>query len=170
MMRPYDIIIIAALTGLWLVLNEGFGVFLLVTGVVAAAASLYTVRFFMPDSMLKGINFAKLMFYPFFLFGQVYLSGFYVIKIILRGGNVDVVTARTRLTNRLLRVVLVNSVTLTPGSVTLDEEDGVLTLLWLRPNSDVRDVTREEVEARLTMAMERRLIKAEKAAEVRDQC
>ena len=70
--------------------------------------------------------------YPFYLIGQIYLAGFSAIKLILSQPKVDIVQVKTSVTNEFLKVILANSITLIPGTVSLDLKDETITVLWLR--------------------------------------
>ena len=61
------------------------------------------------------------------------MSGYFVIKMIIKGKvRADVLQTKTELTNDTLRVILAESITLTPGSVMLDLTEDVITVLWLK--------------------------------------
>jgi len=63
------------------------------------------------------------------LFGQIYVGGIAVIRIILLGAHVEIVKVDTLIRNKVLRTILVNSITLVPGSISLDLKDNIITVL-----------------------------------------
>lgn len=70
--------------------------------------------------------------YLIFLLGQMYLSSFAVLINILRGKiNPRVVHFRTRLHSDLGRVLLATSITLTPGTISLELQEDHLIVHWL---------------------------------------
>lgn len=72
------------------------------------------------------------VFYFLFLILQIYLSSFKVAwKVITGNINPRIVHFRTRLKYDLARALLANSITLTPGTVTLDLDDDHLIVHWL---------------------------------------
>jgi multicomponent Na+:H+ antiporter subunit E len=73
-----------------------------------------------------------LVVYLAVLIFQMYISSFKVLWSILRGrANPGVVHFRTRLSSDIGRVALANSITLTPGTITLDLDDDHLIVHWL---------------------------------------
>ena len=72
---------------------------------------------------------------------------------------VDIVTVKTKLKNESLRIILADSITLTPGSILLDLKDEFITLLWIRDKFTPSDS--ETADRMLKGKLERRLLKAE---------
>jgi len=113
----------------------------LITGIVISIFCIVYSGKFLPLKKIAHVSILKLFFYFFYLIGQIYVSGFYVIKVILTGkAHVDIVEVDTTLTNDTLRVLLADSITLTPGSVMLDMTDDKITVVWLRSLRDTRHV------------------------------
>ncbi|GAH60549.1 unnamed protein product [marine sediment metagenome] len=81
--------------------------------------------------VLMAINFNRTI-YPLVLLTKVYLASFKMIIPVITGqSNPRVVHFRTRLKSELARVVLANSITLTPGTLTLDLDNDHLIVHWL---------------------------------------
>ena len=73
-----------------------------------------------------------LLVYLAVLIFEMYVASFRVLWNILRGRiNPGVVHFRTRLSSDIARVALTNSITLTPGTITLDLDDDHLVVHWL---------------------------------------
>lgn len=134
--RIYDVIV---LTLVWIILREYFSVFTVVAGIGVSIGCIWFYHKYIPLKEILKANYLKLFLYFLYLIGQVYYAGFFVIKVILTGGKVDIVDVKTKLTDETLRVMLADSITLTPGSILLDLKGDTLTLLWLREKSDMRD-------------------------------
>lgn len=63
---------------------------------------------------------------------KMYMASFKVLWLIIRGGiNPRVVHFRTRLKSDIARVTLSNSITMTPGTITLTLDDDHLIVHWL---------------------------------------
>jgi len=105
------------------------------------------------------VKFSRLLFYLFYLIGEIYVQGFFVIKMILSGVRVDIVEANTKLKSDFLRAVLISSVTLTPGSIPLGLEGETLTVLNL---GSTKDENAYQVVDSLRARLEKKLIKAQK--------
>ena len=160
-MSKGNIVITAALTIVWIILVESLSPIVIVTGVAIGVVCVFFGKKFLPLEKIKGVNFNKLTSYPFFLLGQIFSSSIYVSKIILFGAKTDIVKVETGLENDSLRVMLADSVTLTPGSLLLELEGGKMTILWLRPKGSP-DVEQTENPSRQIMGkLEKRLAKAQ---------
>ena len=151
---------IVLLTLVWVILCEKLSVLTVATGVVISAGCVRFCYKYLPLNIITGVNFLKLAAYPFYLIGQIYMSGFDSIKIVLTGAKVGIVEVRTKITNDFLKVVLVNSITLIPGSISLDLQDEIITILWLRGKTDdPQDV--DAADKLLKSALERKLLQAQ---------
>jgi multicomponent Na+:H+ antiporter subunit E len=73
-----------------------------------------------------------LVIYMLLIIFKMYVASFKVLFNVIRGNiNPRVVHFRTRLKSDLARVLLANSITLTPGTITLNLEDDHLIVHWL---------------------------------------
>lgn len=159
-MGRHTIFIVPALTVVWIILMEEISVLSVVLGVVTGVLVSVFSKKFLPSQEISNVNFFKLITYPFYLIGQIYVAGVAVIKIILTGSVVDIVTVKTALKSEALRVILADSVTLTPGSILLKLDKENLTLLWIRGKDTHADP--DTAGELLKGALERRLLKAER--------
>lgn len=144
----------------WMILREQFSLWTLLVGIVLGIGCIWFYHKYLPARGGSGLNMLRFGVYLFYLVGQIYIAGIFVLKVILTGAKVDIVRVKTQLTNESLRVVLANSITLTPGSILLDLKDDTLTLLWLRAKNDMRDP--EVADAVLKENLERQLLKVQK--------
>jgi len=156
-----NLLIVLALTCVWVLLREDFTVATIISGLVFSAATLVFCNKALPMDKVKDVRFIKLAFYPFFLIYQVYAAGFHVIKLIFTGAKTEIVTVKTDITNESLRILLVDSVTLTPGSVLIRLEGDKFTLLWLKGKND-NELTPNERDEVIKGKLEKWLIKAQK--------
>ncbi|MEK9657844.1 MAG: Na+/H+ antiporter subunit E [bacterium] len=122
------------LFGFWLILSGKFDVFhLSLGGISCALIANWTGSLVFQD---KNITLAQRLiehfsFYPYacWLFYQIVLANIQVIKIAFLP-NVDsvihpkIITFKTHLTRDISKFVLANSITLTPGTITIREETG----------------------------------------------
>lgn len=82
-------------------------------------------RSLLPRVHLLGIYLLVIIF-------KMYVASFKVLFNIIRGDiNPRIVHFRTRLKSDLARVILANSITLTPGTITLHLDDDHLIVHWL---------------------------------------
>ena len=152
---------ILLLTIIWVILCESITIFSVLTGIGISACCVYFYYHFLPFPKISGINFFRLALYPFYLLGQVYLSAFNAIKLILTGANVSTIEVKTQISNALLRTLLANSITLTPCTVSLELNDDTITVLLLSGKVNGRQDT-ENAVASIKNTLEKMLLKAQK--------
>ncbi len=119
-------ILFATLLLFWLLLNGSLAVDAVIVGVLVSAAvsilfypglSFFTELRWSPAALLAGFGF-----YGFF-FRELTLSNLQMAKIVLSPSlpiKPAIVKVRTRLKSRMGRLMLANSITLTPGTMTVD--------------------------------------------------
>ncbi|MCL2588125.1 MAG: Na+/H+ antiporter subunit E [Oscillospiraceae bacterium] len=148
-----------SLTAIWLILMEEISLFTIVSGLVIGLICLWVSRKFIPLSTIQDVRFARLIFYPFLLIWEIYAQGIQVIRLVITGAKADIVQVETKLTSDFLKALLMGSITLTPGSVPLDLEDGTLTVLNLgrKEGGDAQELVDDLAER-----LEKRLMKAQK--------
>lgn len=151
----------------WLLVFMGFWVILvgqldgptLLLGLVVGAVSLIvTERYLLEASYYDHypLDLLHLAYYGLGLILEIYKAGLSTIPIILTGKiNVRVVEIETSLEDDYHRSILANSITLTPGTITLDLQDNRLTVLWLKADTPDMALAGERIKGKL----ERRLQK-----------
>ena len=130
------------------------------TGIIVSIGCLYFCRKYLPLNIASGVKFSKLVTYPLYLIQQIYLAGFHAIGIVLTDAEIDIVEIKTNVTNNFLRVLLANSITLIPGSISLDLKDETITVLWLEKKQEglnIKDVADGFIKGKL----EGKLLKAQ---------
>jgi len=132
------------------------------TGLAVSIACTAYSRKFLPLSKISNVSIPKLFSFLLYLFLQIYLAGFFVMKMILFGKpRADILETHTTITNRALRVILADSVTLTPGSVLLDLSEDKITVVMLRDKRDAENP--ENADELIKGGLEKKLLKAQKA-------
>ena len=160
-MKVGNIFIVLALTCVWILLREDFTVATILSGLFFSAATLFFCHRALPMGKVTNVRFTKLAMYPLFLIGQVYLAGFHVIKLIFTGASAEIIQVKTNIENESLRILLVDSVTLTPGSVLIRLEGNQFTLLWLKGKNE-ETLSTEARDELIKGRLEKWLIKAQK--------
>lgn len=126
---------VALLTVVWVVYNESASLTTIALGVVLGFVALsLTDTFVLKDDYRKyyQVNLLALLKYIPFIFLQIYISGFDAIYRVFVGKvNVGVVEITTQLPTDFQRSLLSNAITLTPGTVTLDQDKQDMTIIWL---------------------------------------
>jgi len=144
-----------------MILRESFSIVTAAVGVAVSTGCVLFSRKFLPLSETPKINPFRFVMYVLFLIGQVYVAGFSAIKIILTGAHVEIARVKTKVSSLFLRTVLVNSITLVPGSVSLDLKDDEITVLWLTEKTAKSAQTKSADEVILGK-LERMLLKVQK--------
>jgi multicomponent Na+:H+ antiporter subunit E len=125
-----------ALYALWIVFTASVDAFSLLTGAfgsLAIAALTHEVFIARHEASLRAFLPRPLLLLGFlaFLAYSMYLSSAQMLAALVRGkANPRVVHFRTHLKTDLARMVLANSITFTPGTITLDLNDDHLTVHW----------------------------------------
>ena len=145
----------------WIILRESFSVSTVVTGFAISTGCLFLCHRLLPLPSTAHFNPIRLVIYLFYLLGQVYIAGLSAIRIILTDAHVEIVRVRTRISDKFLRTVLVNSITLVPGSVSLDLQEDEITVLWLlKKGSTAQEI--DNADELIKGKLERMLLKAQK--------
>jgi len=158
-MNRSSVYALIGLASIWVILVEELTVLTVATGVVVGIGCLIFARRFIPLGEVQGVWLHKLLMYPFYLVVQIYIQGILLIPLIFKGIKTEIVQVEIELKNDFLRAVLANSVTLVPGSISMDINEETLTLLNLAPiESENGSAEAQKAVSRL----ERKLLKAEK--------
>lgn len=148
---------VALLTIIWVILREELTFFNLIAGIVISMGCVAYSRKFLPLKGIRNINWLKIIFYVFYLVGQIYIAGFHVIKLIIKGHvRWEILQTTTLIEHKTLRILLGDSVTLTPGSVMLDLRDDIMTVLVLAEEDEV--IKPEEVNNTILGGLEDKLM------------
>jgi multicomponent Na+:H+ antiporter subunit E len=130
-----ELLTVVVLTLVWIVYSEKADLWTILQGVgFSILGLLLTNIFVLKEDYRDNYHvslFAMLKYIPF-LFIQIYLSGFDAIyRVFTRQVNVGVVDITTELPDDYLRSLLATAITLTPGTVTLNQEGKDMTIIWL---------------------------------------
>jgi len=158
--------VLIALTIVWIVLMEGISWQAVAMGMISSLVCMHFGSKFLPYAEIDSVDFFKLIGFPFFLFGQIYVAGIDVMRIIIKGCKVDVITIKTELKAESLRVMLADCITLVPGSILLELDGEDATILWI--TTAVNGLDAEAAEENLKGKLERRLLKAQKIKTPKD--
>lgn len=126
----------AALFGVWLIFSSRFQLYSLLAGGLGAiivAALTYevflarhqaSIRFFVPNPFFFIAYFFLVVYY-------LYAASFKMLAaVVTKKVRPRIVHFRTTLHSDLARMTLANSITLTPGTITVDLNDDHLTVHW----------------------------------------
>lgn len=116
----------------WIIISGFFDVIHLGLGVVSVVGVMYvnyklkTHRFFEDDmDDLSELRFTRAVYYVAWMNIQIILAGFHVMRIIIQPKmplHTTLIKFRVNLPSAHARMILGNSITLTPGTLTIDIE------------------------------------------------
>jgi multicomponent Na+:H+ antiporter subunit E len=140
-----DIQWIVVFVGVWVILFGDFSTFTLITGALMGAVSLWiTEKMLIGEMYYKHypLDLLKLSYYGILLVYEIYKAGILVIPLVFSAKvNIRAVDISTELEDDYSISILANSITLTPGTITLDKNGQHLKILWLNA------VTKDSIEA-----------------------
>ena len=144
----------------WIVLNGRLEADVLITGAVSAVAIwLFTIRFTgwsLKKDKQAMILLPSVIAYFVRLFIEIFKANIGVLKVIVTGKTDPYIrTIQTPLKTKLARLMLANSITLTPGTVTVQLEGDKLT---------VHCLTMEMADGLTDFILEKKLMKMEEKA------
>lgn len=123
----------------WIVLNGKITFEIVAVGAVVSAVLTYLAHRILAISPRNEVRFLRLLpgvfCYLLYLVGQIILSNFQVIRLILapETGRPKLVWFELPLKGELAQVALANSITLTPGTVTVSMGKRTICVYALRP-------------------------------------
>lgn len=133
--KRYQVITILLLLLVWLMLSGTFTLESVLTGVLFAWLTMLLLKQLRRDEHADDIHHLKLtgiIKFVFYLTGQIYVSGFLMIRRIFTGNmNIGKVRIKTSLKYPLSISLLAASITLTPGTATIKREGAFLDILWV---------------------------------------
>lgn len=139
----------------WCILNESFTLQTiglgLIVGVVTSVAvhALFTDKQSFSDAYRVPI--ISMIRFLIVLIINIYHSAFRVVgEIFFVQSDPVIVIIKTRAQGDWERSLIANAITLTPGTVTIDKKDNMLTVLWLKPKharlEDAKEIIQGDFE------------------------
>lgn len=129
----------------WFIMSGFFDAIHITFGVISVASVLYvnyqlkSYRYFDDDiDGLQQLRYGRAAYYFFWMIIQIILSGFHVLKVISKPDmpiETAIITFDADLPNVHARMILGNSITLTPGTITVDIKGNQFTVHALDSNS-----------------------------------
>ena len=131
------IILFLILLAVWLLLNSSFEIHILSVGVVVSL--IITLVFCRNCNVFSEIKLTPKAFfyaiiYVFVFSGALIKSNFDVARRVVTPSlpiNPGIITVKTKLKSKIGRLMLANSITLTPGTLTIDIKDDILYIHWI---------------------------------------
>ena len=143
------------LYAVWLLFTASIAPYSLIFGALGSlliAALTYNVFIARHQANLKYIipNPINLILYICILIFFIYRASFSMVRSVVTGkSSPRIVHFRTRLKSDMARMVLANSITLTPGTITVDLNDDHLTVHWFCCNTNHTKLAGERIKGRM---------------------
>ena len=151
------------LTIVWCVLQESYSWQNVLLGLVVAAFTLtFTNIFVLKEDYCKryAIRPLLLFWYLLVLVWKIYDAGFHAMAKILTGGvNVNVVEVQTKLDNPFYIALLGNSITLTPGTVTMETDGQRLKVIWIDAHTRDPEIAGKEIKGGFEELLEKAAVR-----------
>ena len=150
-----------ALFLVWLLFSSSFEAFSIISGVAGAcfiAALTYDEFIASHEASLNSFMPRPVMFlgYLLLLIYHFYRASFIMLGAVFHGRvNPRIVHFRTRMKSDVGRMVLANSITFTPGTITLDLNDDHLIVHWFFCNTSHSGAAGEAVKGQLERQLRR---------------
>ncbi|MDQ2086170.1 Na+/H+ antiporter subunit E [Herbivorax sp. ANBcel31] len=133
--KSFEFIIVILCLIVWIILNESISISSIILGIIFGILSLFIVEKLLVSNyheIARNLKLKIIFKYLSYLIFQIYISGFSAISMIVLGKtNVGIVEITTELKDDMTISILANSITLTPGTVTLSKSGNKLKILWL---------------------------------------
>lgn len=119
---------------IWCILRETFSPVTVLTGFTLGMAAVLSSRFFLLPKTPEAVSSERIpvtsLLFPFCLLVSIFKNGFQIIRLYFRGNtHINLIKFKTGFSSPFINFLLANSITLTPGTVTLDMESDELTVL-----------------------------------------
>jgi len=128
-MGRHTIFVMLALTAMWVILVEDLSWQTVAIGMFVSMLAMHYMGKYLKHDEIENVNFYKLATYPFWLIAKIYMDAFYLIRMIFSDTKCGVSKEHLVPENETLRMILLDSVTLTPGTVVVDIEEDEIILL-----------------------------------------
>lgn len=124
-----------ALAVVWAIWNESLSLNTLSTGVALGGLSIFVTNRFLLLQRFQHryhIGILTALKYVAVLIIEIFRSGIHAIHITLTDRiNVGVVDFPSHITDPVIQVLVANAITLTPGTVTIDIDQGYYKVVWI---------------------------------------
>lgn len=151
-MKRYNFVLILLMmvVGFWLILNEDYSIYNIGVGFIIGIFTLFITQLYVVDSEIPDIQLklvANLLVYLLYVFMQIFVSSFNIVKSIVKNqSNVDRVIIDLPTEYGLINAIICNTITLTPGTITLEMNDKKAEILVLNPEKKPPDLLKKEIE------------------------
>lgn len=135
----------------WILLNNNFELEIIGVGIILSF--VLSLIFGSRTDVLNEFKFTPAAFfftgvYLLVFFGELIKSNIDVAVRVLKPSlpiNPGIVKTKTVLKSKMARMILTNSITLTPGTLTVDIDDDIIYIHWIDVESEDIDIATEKI-------------------------
>ncbi len=142
----------------WMMLFESMTPEVLISAPIVSALTLYLTETFLIKQSLYALypmNVLWVAGYFLKLVPEIYRSAFLLIPLIITGKAVPkIVEIETNLEARWEIALLANTITLTPGTITVNVEGRHLQVLWMNPKTETKERIGEIIKGKFERRLE----------------
>lgn len=136
----------------WSILNQNFTIEYMFAGLLISLAILLVSERYISDSSMPNIEIKYLLTlfkYAFKVIFLMYASSFKIMKaIILRDMNISIIKVSLPTKQDFVNALVCNSITLVPGTITIDKIENEALVLAFNPENKSTDFLKEEIESK----------------------
>ncbi len=146
---------------MWVLLTWSLKLQDLMAGMVVALVVTILTRKLFPDDFIKlldPLRFILTLLYIPYLVYYIFIANLDVAYRVLNPNlpiNPGIVKVKTSLKNELAKTILANSITLTPGTLTVEVDNEYFYVHWINISSDDPDVQRRIILGRFERVLRR---------------
>lgn len=146
---------------MWVLLTWSLNLQDLMAGIVVALVVTILTRKLFPDDFIKlldPLRFILALLYIPYLVYYIFIANLDVAYRVLNPNlpiNPGIVKVKTSLKNELAKTILANSITLTPGTLTIEVDNEYFYVHWINISSDDPDVQRRIILGRFERVLRR---------------
>ncbi len=133
----------------WLLLNMSMNPINLAAGIAVSALVTALSKGILYNEngyWYKPIRVGRLILYLLRLIGEIFKSSLsYLARIIRKDSNPVVVEVELQVEDPLVVAIIANSITLTPGTITVDVDENKLTVISLKDNKSSKESVIKEI-------------------------
>lgn len=152
-MKRYNFVLILLLTmvAFWLIITEDYSLANVGIAFFIGVFTLFIVQVFVLDSEIPDIKLSllgKMSIYFVKVLVGIFISSYRVLKAVLKNQtNVDRVTVELPTEHGLLNALICNSITLTPGTITLEMNGNKVEVLVFNPELKSKETLQKDIES-----------------------
>lgn len=147
------LVLFVILLGVWFLLNGNFEIVTIISGIIISG--LLSVIFCTKCDIFSDVKYTPKAFLYFIIYFFVFIielikSNLDVARRVLTPSlpiNPGIVEVKTKLKSKIGRIILANSITLTPGTLTIEIKGDRLFIHWIDVESeDINEATKQIVQ------------------------